>query len=58
VPIMALAGETVLPPGRSGSDSVQVVVMLDSGVLIEGLARGVRRRGGNVQLVLGGRNAA
>jgi hypothetical protein len=58
VPFMGLAGETVLPAGRSGSDSVQVVVMLDSNVLIEGLARAVGRRGGNVQLVLGGRNAA
>ncbi|GGN40557.1 hypothetical protein FHR83_007010 [Actinoplanes campanulatus] len=58
VPFLGLAGETVLPAGRSPSDSVQVVVMLDSDVLIEGLARQVGRRGGNVQLVLGGRNAA
>jgi hypothetical protein len=50
------AGETVTPAGR-GSDSVTVVVKLDSDTLIEGMARGVRRRGGNVQLVLGGRNA-
>ncbi|MEV6306485.1 hypothetical protein AB0M02_44255 [Actinoplanes sp. NPDC051861] len=57
VPILALAGETVLPPGGGGSGTTQVIVMLDSDVLIEGIARTVRRRGGNVQAVLGGRNA-
>jgi len=50
------AGETVTPAGAGGG-SVTVVVKLDSDTLIEGMARGVRRRGGNVQLVLGGRNA-
>jgi hypothetical protein len=50
------AGETVTPAGGSG-EMVHVTVRLDSDVLIEALTRGVRRRGGNVQLVLGGRNA-
>lgn len=53
VPIMALAGETVLPPGRSGPGTTTVVVMLDGDVLVEGIAHTVARRGGNVQLVLG-----
>jgi hypothetical protein len=54
VPIMALAGETVLPPGQSsGAGTTYVTVKLDSEVLLEGLARVVRRRGGGTQLVLG-----
>lgn len=57
VPIMALAGETVLPAGRSGGgDMVHVVVKLDTDTLIESIGRTVRRRGGNVQFVLGGAN--
>jgi hypothetical protein len=59
VPILALAGETVLPAGRTGhGEAVTVQVFLDSDVLIDATAAGVSRRGGNVQLVLGGRNAA
>jgi hypothetical protein len=54
VPIMALAGEEVVARGGSGSGVTRVTVMLDSDVLIEGIARGVRRRGRDVQLVLGG----
>lgn len=57
VPIMALAGETVTPAGggtvleiRSGGSA------LDD-LLVEILSNAVRVRGGNVQLVLGGRNA-
>lgn len=58
VPIMALAGETVIPAGRSGGgDTMTVQVMLGTDVLIEGIAKGVRRMGGNVQFVLGGANA-
>jgi hypothetical protein len=53
VPIMALAGEEVVERGGS-SGVTRVIVMLDSDVLIEGIARGVRRRGRDVQLVLGG----
>lgn len=60
VPIMALAGETVLPAGRSyGGD----IVIRSGGsqlddLLVEVLSRAIGRRGGNVQTVLGGRNAA
>lgn len=58
VPIMALAGETVVPAGRSGGDGMaHVTVMIDGDVLVEAVSRIVRRRGGNTQLVLGGRNA-
>ncbi len=56
VPIMALAGERVSRPGQGGGETLQVVVKLDSGVLIEGIARAVRRQGGDVQFVLGGAN--
>lgn len=59
VPIMAMAGEEVVPRGEAArGDTVHVTVKLDSDVLIEGTAREVRRRGGNVQLVLGGGNVA
>lgn len=58
VPFIGLAGERVSRPGQDGGGSTPVVVMLDGDVLIEGIAKRVRRRGGNVQLVLGGRNAA
>lgn len=53
------AGERVTPAngGGGGGDAVTVIVKLNDDVLIEGTARGVRRRGGNVQFVLGGRNA-
>lgn len=54
VPIMALAGEEVVERGGTGGGVTRVTVMLDSDVLIEGIARGVRRRGRDVQLVLGG----
>jgi hypothetical protein len=57
VPIMAMAGETVSLPGRDTGGPVRVTVMLDSAVLVDGIARQVTRRGGrgpnNVQLVLG-----
>jgi hypothetical protein len=50
------AGETVTPAG-AGSDSVTVVVKLDREVLINATAKGVRKRGGSAQFVLGGVNA-
>jgi uncharacterized protein YqgC (DUF456 family) len=59
VPFMGLAGETVLPPGRSAGGDLVIRsggTQLDD-LLVEILSRAVRRRGGNVQLVLGGRNA-
>jgi len=52
------AGETVTPAGGGGA-----VLEIRSGgsqlddLLVEVLSRAIRRRGGNVQLVLGGRNA-
>lgn len=51
------AGETVTPAGGGGrievgSDGTQM-----GDLLVEILSRSIRRRGGNVQLVLGGRNA-
>lgn len=57
VPIMAMAGERVSRPGSGGGDTLQVQVMLGREVLIEGIAKEVRRLGGNVQFVLGGANA-
>jgi hypothetical protein len=48
-------GETVRPAG--GGDSITVIVKLDSDVLIEAVGTGVRRRGGNVQFVLGASGA-
>lgn len=57
VPIMALAGETVSPPGRSGGGAVTIT--LDSAgarlddLLLEVLRAAVSVRGGNVQAVLG-----
>lgn len=49
------AGEEITPAGGGrGGDSLTVVVKLDSDVLVEGTARVVQRRGGNVQFVLGG----
>jgi hypothetical protein len=58
VPIMAMAGEQVSLPGRRGTDGpIRVTVYLDSGVIVDGVAREVSRRGGrgpnSVQLVLG-----
>lgn len=54
VPILALAGETVLPPGQSGGGGMTyVTVKLDSEVLLEGMAKVVKRRGGGAQLVIG-----
>jgi len=50
---MVQAGEEITPAGGGGG-TVAVVVKLDGDVLIEGLARKVGRRGGNVQFVLGG----
>jgi len=50
------AGETVTPAG-GGGDTVHVTVVLNREVLINAMAKGVRRRGGNVQFVLGGVNA-
>ncbi|MBN1174534.1 MAG: hypothetical protein JXA67_20365 [Micromonosporaceae bacterium] len=46
-------GETVIPRGGGGGDMVHVTVQIDSDVLIEATAKGVRRRGGNAQAVLG-----
>jgi hypothetical protein len=54
VPIMALAGEEVVERGGTSAGVTRVTVMLDSDVLIEGIATQVRRRGRDVQLVLGG----
>jgi hypothetical protein len=51
------SGEKIGSVANRGGGAVHVQVMLDSGVLVEGTAREVGRRGGNVQLVLGGRNA-
>ncbi|HEY9413210.1 MAG TPA: hypothetical protein VIQ30_00495 [Pseudonocardia sp.] len=57
VPIMALAGEEVVPRGQAGGGAMVLEVhsggtRLDD-LLVEILARAVRVRGGNVQLVLG-----
>lgn len=57
VPIMALAGETVMPRGQAGGGAVLVIDSAGSrldDLLVEVLSRAVRVRGGNVQLVLGG----
>lgn len=60
VPIMAMAGEEVRWPGGGGGGAPIVIQsggsQLDD-LLVEILARAIRRRGRNVQLVLGGRNA-
>lgn len=54
VPILAMAGEEVGWPGqRGGGETMQVIVKLDSEVLLEGLAKVVKRRGGGTQLVIG-----
>lgn len=45
VPIMALAGETVLPRGESGS-MVHVVVKIDRDVLVDAVTKGTRLRFG------------
>jgi len=50
-------GEEVVPRGGDGGGTVHVTVMLNREVLINGLAKGVRRRGGNAQFTLGGVNA-
>lgn len=55
VPILAMGGETVSSGG--GGDMVHVILRIDSDTLIEATAKGVRRRGGNAQRVLGGSNA-
>lgn len=58
VPIMAMAGEEIIPTNRSGGYGADVVmVTLDGDVLIEAIGKRVRRRGGNVQNVLAGANA-
>jgi hypothetical protein len=54
------AGERVTPAsGAGGATVVQLPpgVLLSSDMLVEAVSRAVRGRGGNVQLVLGGRNA-
>lgn len=51
------AGERVTPAGGGGGDVVHVVVKIDRDTLIEATTKGVRRRGGSAQAVLGGRNA-
>lgn len=49
------AGEEITPAGGGrGGESLTVVVKLDGDVLVEGVARVVQRRGGDVQFVLGG----
>ncbi len=50
------AGEEITPAGGGGG-TVHVTVMLNREALIEGMAKGVRRRGGSAQFVLGGANA-
>jgi hypothetical protein len=58
VPIMAMAGEEVSRPGQSGRTVIEIRsggTQLDD-LLVEIISRSVGRRGGNVQLVLGGRN--
>lgn len=51
------AGETVTPATGS-TEPVHVTVVMNADVLIEAMAKGVRRRGGNVQRVLGTAGAA
>lgn len=52
------AGEEVTSRSEAGrGGTVHVTVQLDRDTLIEGVAYGVRRRGGDVQMVLGGANA-
>jgi hypothetical protein len=51
------AGERVIPTAANHGEMAAVTVMLDGDVLVEALARLVRKRGGSVQAVLGGRNA-
>jgi hypothetical protein len=54
VPIIALGGERMSHDGGAGGgEMMQVIVKLDSEVLLEGMARVVKRRGGGTQLVLG-----
>lgn len=55
---MLQAGETVssVADGAANGGVIHVKVMLGAGVLVEGVAKEVGRRGGDVQLVLGGRN--
>jgi hypothetical protein len=54
VPIIALGGERMSHNGGAGGgEMTQVIVRLDSEVLLEGMARVVKRRGGGTQLVLG-----
>lgn len=59
VPIMALAGETIIPANRSAGAGQTVYVRGDGLIdtLIDMIANEIRRRGGNAQLVLGGANA-
>lgn len=61
VPIMALAGETVVPRGQTGGAAVLVIDSAGSrldDLLLEVLRRAVKDGGGNVQVVLGGRRTA
>ncbi|MBQ1061331.1 hypothetical protein [Micromonospora sp. C41] len=61
VPIMALAGEEVVPRGQAGGAAVLVIDSAGSrldDLLLEVLRRAVKDGGGNVQVVLGGRRAA
>ncbi len=51
------AGETVIPAGAGGAIEIRSGGTQLDDLLVEILARSIRRRGGNVQLVLGGRNA-
>lgn len=52
-------GETVSGVASSGSgDLVMVEVKLDRDVLVSSVTKGVRRRGGNAQASLGGRNGS
>jgi hypothetical protein len=51
------AGERVIPAGGSSNETAHVSVVIDGHVLVEAVSQIVRRRGGNVQTTLGGRNA-
>lgn len=54
-------GERIVPAASANSashgETINVTVMLDSDVLVKGVAKGVTRRGGDVQVVLGTRYA-
>jgi hypothetical protein len=57
VPILAMAGETVTPAGGGAVIEIRSSGSQLDDLLVEILSRSIRRRGGNVQTVLGGRNA-